>query len=118
LDYWSLYGLQVMFPLVLPSVLFFESLIIIGIKTWRRPTYLSHLRHRISAHPFEKALSIYIFLLTSLYTFIVSVALSPFRCYPQADGSYTLIPNPSQDCLMTHGRNDFLWYVWDCCRFS
>jgi hypothetical protein len=88
-----------MLPIILASVLFFEALVIIGVKQTRDKEYLTHLQRRVSAHPFEKALSIYIFLITSLYTFIVSAVLSPFRCYPQADGSYTLIPNPSQNCF-------------------
>jgi hypothetical protein len=37
--------------------------------------------------------------MSTLHTFITSAVLSPFRCFPQSDGSYTLIPNPTQDCF-------------------
>eukprot|EP00475_Leptophrys_vorax_P011434 TRINITY_DN17979_c0_g3_i1.p1 TRINITY_DN17979_c0_g3~~TRINITY_DN17979_c0_g3_i1.p1 ORF type:complete len:586 (+),score=97.35 TRINITY_DN17979_c0_g3_i1:57-1760(+) len=97
-DYWTVYGLQLMVPSTLAVILALIAWIVLKVKGKRHPDFLNHLQRRTFAHPFEKALAIYIFLLASMYTYFVSVAFSPLRCFPQADGTYTLIPNPSQDC--------------------
>jgi hypothetical protein len=92
--------------LILAVILFFISTMVLVVKRSREKDYILRLQKRITAHPYEKALSIFIFLITSLHTFILSVVLSPFRCYPQADGTSTLIPKPSEDCYgFTWRRN-------------
>jgi hypothetical protein len=88
--------LQIFTPLILAGfVLIIATFKYIWIKS-------SHQTNRqFSASPFERAFSVFLFLITSLFTFIVSIAFSPFRCSLQVDGSYTLIPKPSEDCFST-----------------
>jgi hypothetical protein len=87
-----------MSPLIVGFILFLIASVVLVVKGLRQTDYIDRIKKRIIAHPFERALSIFIFLITSMYTFILSVVLSPFRCFPQADGTSTLIPNPSEDC--------------------
>jgi hypothetical protein len=65
---------------------------------------------QFTASPFERALSVFLFLVTSLFTFIVSIAFSPFRCSLQVDGSYTLISKPSEECFNSQWFSHF-WLI-------
>jgi hypothetical protein len=57
-------------------------------------------------HPhFDDVISFYISGLLGLYTFLVITAMSPFRCFLQIDGSYTLIPSSNLNCY------DKEWYT-------
>jgi hypothetical protein len=94
-DYWSIYRLQVFFPFIVLAILLVVSSLV-RLYVWKvRPNTLVR---RTLADPFERALSMYIFLLTSLFVYLLSITFSPFRCFPQIDGTQTLLPNPSQDC--------------------
>eukprot|EP00475_Leptophrys_vorax_P043779 TRINITY_DN8527_c0_g1_i2.p1 TRINITY_DN8527_c0_g1~~TRINITY_DN8527_c0_g1_i2.p1 ORF type:complete len:791 (-),score=112.92 TRINITY_DN8527_c0_g1_i2:55-2364(-) len=99
LDYWTLYTMQVLLPVILPALLLLICCCVMLVKYLRDREYLAQLKQRLSPHPFEKALAMYIFLISSMYTYLLSVVLSPFRCYPQIDGSYTLIPKPTENCF-------------------
>jgi hypothetical protein len=57
---------------------------------------------------FDKCISLLLMLTSTFYTFVLSMILSAFRCYPQEDGTFTLLPSPSLDCY------DSEWYkhVW------
>lgn len=46
----------------------------------------------------DNAISIIVTVENLMYTQIASNTFSPFRCFQQIDGTFTLIPNPSQDC--------------------
>jgi hypothetical protein len=96
MDFWRLYTLQAFTPFVLFGILFVYSALI---RFYMKKKYPKQLEMRLQADPFEKALSLYLFFLTSLFTLIASIALSPFRCFPQEDGTFTLIPKPSEDCF-------------------
>ena len=50
------------------------------------------------ASSFQKGASLFLMLMSSLYTFVLSNSLSAFRCYAQNDGSSTLIGSPDLDC--------------------
>jgi hypothetical protein len=65
----------------------------------KNPNYMRSTHNMTATNPFDNAIATYISLLSTLHTFITSAVLSPFRCFPQFDGSYTLIPNPSEDCF-------------------
>jgi hypothetical protein len=54
---------------------------------------------------FDKSSSAVLIFASSLHTFGLSTAFSAFRCFPQEDGSYTLLSSPSMDCY------DSLWYA-------
>jgi hypothetical protein len=99
-DYWTLLTVQIMLPIIVPVLLLCVAGSIILVLYLNDKTYISNmLRRRVKATPLEKALSVYMFLLTGMFTFISSTSFSPFRCYPQEDGSFTLISNPTQDCF-------------------
>jgi hypothetical protein len=57
-------------------------------------SYLSNLRRKTLLRKLFQSTSFF----TGMFTFITSTSFSPLRCYPQADGSFNLIPNPTQDC--------------------
>jgi hypothetical protein len=49
-------------------------------------------------------------LLSTFYTFVLGMVLSAFRCYPQEDGSYTLLTSPSHDCYDSEWYS-YLWII-------
>jgi hypothetical protein len=97
-DYWTLLTTQILLPVAFPVLLLSIAVIVVLFNRCKDQDYFEKLRRRLDSSPFERALSVYIFLLTGMYTFISSSSFSPFRCYPQADGTYTLIPDSTQDC--------------------
>jgi hypothetical protein len=88
--------LQVLSPLALAAFLLFVSVcsrvltMLINPSVVHAPNYVD---------PLERAYSLFLFISTSLYTFILSSVFSPFRCYRQPDGSQTLIPKPTESCF-------------------
>jgi hypothetical protein len=54
-------------------------------------------------NPHEKVVFLFGAGIAQWYTFIITIALSPFRCKLQIDGSYTLTASPSLDCY------DYQW---------
>jgi hypothetical protein len=58
----------------------------------------SVVQKRLHANPFEKSIFIIGSGLGPLYTFLITIALSPFRCLKQVDDSLTLVPSPNLDC--------------------
>jgi hypothetical protein len=59
------------------------------------------------ANPFDRAIYLYGAGLGPLYTYLISVALSPFRCLRQEDGSLTLVASPSLDCFDIRWRGNW-----------
>jgi hypothetical protein len=55
--------------------------------------------------PMETARSLYFKGLIVFYTFIVSVGLSPFRCFEQEDGTSTLVASSSLNCYDANWRS-------------
>jgi hypothetical protein len=107
IDFWNIYSIQVFLPLILCAAL----LAFAGLKQFlinRKNRHVVKASFKSVADPFERAYSLLLLYLTSLFTLIVSVAFSPFRCYLQIDGSYTLIPKPSENCF------DGVWlsHIW------
>jgi hypothetical protein len=64
-----------------------------------RKKFPDMLRRKTVANPFERAIFMYSNGLLALYTFIISIALAPFRCFKQEDGSQTLVPASSHNCF-------------------
>jgi hypothetical protein len=54
--------------------------------------------NRTTASPTERAIALYTLGTVGLTTFVIMVALAPFRCYKQMDGSYTLVPSANLNC--------------------
>jgi hypothetical protein len=55
------------------------------------------------ATPFERAMVVFGSCLVPMYTYLISVSMSPFRCFEQDNGSLTLVPSSNLDCY------DELW---------
>jgi hypothetical protein len=66
----------------------------------------------VKAHPsaFDKCISFWLMMAGTFYTFVLSMVLSAFRCYPQEDGSFTLLPSPSHDCYDSEWYSN-LWII-------
>jgi hypothetical protein len=107
MGYWTQYSIQALAPLILFGVLFFIGALKHVIFCWKNRHFIKAV-YKSEASPFERSFAFYLFFLTSLFTFIASVAFSPFRCFQQVDGLYTLISNPSEDCY------DGVWFshIW------
>jgi hypothetical protein len=56
------------------------------------------------ASKYERSIAFVLILISTLYTSLLSNILSVFRCYPQGDGTFTLLSSPSLDCY------DSLWF--------
>ena len=65
---------------------------------------------RSKASVFDKCISLLLMLLSTFYTFVLGMVLSAFRCYPQEDGSYTLLTSPSHDCYDSEWYS-YLWII-------
>jgi hypothetical protein len=95
-DFWTLQALRVSLPII-----GFILLMMIATITYfvLRHKFPDMLRRKTVANPFERAIFVYSNSLLALYTFIISVALTPFRCFKQEDGSRTLVPASSHNCF-------------------
>jgi hypothetical protein len=72
---------------------------------WNYPILITK---RSAASPFEIALSMYLAILVGLYIYMLTIALEPFRCFQQADGTLTLVASPNLDCFdATWSQNMF-----------
>jgi heme/copper-type cytochrome/quinol oxidase subunit 2 len=60
-----------------------------------------------SASEIERSISTFLSIMSTLYTFVLSSVFKAFRCYPQDDGSYTLLSSPNLDCYDTVWFNNF-----------
>jgi hypothetical protein len=62
--------------------------------------YLTRRRKesRLLASALDKSIALFFVVLTNMYTFILSNVLSAFRCFPQDDGTFTLLSSPALDC--------------------
>ena len=63
----------------------------------------------MSATAFERVQSIFLGGIFDLYTYFLSVGMSPFRCLRQDDGTYTLAPSSSYDCFDAKWFNN--WFI-------
>jgi hypothetical protein len=78
------------------AVLLFLAFVLFIFEKRKNP---SVLKQKLHANPFEKAMWIFGAGVGPLYTYLISVAMAPFRCLKQIDGSYTLVPSPNLDCF-------------------
>jgi hypothetical protein len=67
-------------------------------------------RSRLKASVFDKSISLLLMLFSTFYTFVLGMVMSAFRCYPQEDGTYTLLASPSHDCYDSEWRS-YLWII-------
>jgi hypothetical protein len=47
---------------------------------------------------YDRFVALILMLTSTFYTFLLSLVLSAFRCYPQEDGKYIFLPSPHLDC--------------------
>ncbi len=79
--------------------IFLGLLLFAGFTSWS----IEHLKRsekmvRTKASILEKGISMYLMLMTALYTFVLSNSMSAFRCFAQDDGSSTLVSSPNLNC--------------------
>jgi hypothetical protein len=98
-SFWDSFTLKTVLIIIVFSFIFLVGMFFTFLKS-----RIKSLRLKLVANPLDKSIAAFLMLLTSLYTFVLSSILSAFRCFPQGDGSYTLIPSPSLDCY------DSIWY--------
>jgi hypothetical protein len=105
MSFWDMYLLKTM----LVFVVFFGMLLFGYAFNWLRMAFCRKRLNSISlANEFHKAISSFLLVFTTLYTFVLTNSFSVFRCFPQDDSTYTLISSPSLDCY------DSLWFqnIW------
>jgi hypothetical protein len=67
------------------------------------------MESKLKPNPYERAIFLYSWGLSSMYTCICSIGFQPFRCYIQNDGSHTLVPAPYLDCFDSNWREN--WFL-------
>jgi hypothetical protein len=103
LNFWEAHLLKVLLPYI-----FLAALLSIGTFSYvlQKRNNPNVFRNRHLANPIERALSIYVQIMIGLTTFVVMVGFSPFRCYNQMDGSFSLIPSSDLSCF------DEVWWSY------
>lgn len=96
-NFWILYAFKTFSILFVLIFMCFFGFVLSYIKKRSRNT-------ASSGAEFEKSISGFLTILSGLYTFVLSNIFSAFQCYPQEDGTYTLLSDPSLDCY------DSIWY--------
>ncbi len=95
-DFWRTYLFRNCSPFLLLGLILCAVYISQKIEIRFRAKIANGIRSGGSA--LEKAISLYLMALTSLYTFVLSNSMSAFRCFLQGDGSYTLVSSPDLNC--------------------
>jgi hypothetical protein len=102
MTFWPKFYLKMLIPLILLVVVvsfpFVEALL------QRRHGEGSSFTSRIS---YTRTIAYLMFYFVTLYTFIISSVISPFRCIEQSDGSYFLVDNPSEECYTGDWNKNF-----------
>jgi hypothetical protein len=73
----------------------------------RRNAAASKRQRNFTASPFDRAIQFYCLGLVAMYTFIINIALSPFRCYEQEDRTMTLVPAPYLNCFDSQWKENW-----------
>jgi hypothetical protein len=105
-DFWVLHALNISLPWISLGVLFASAWISVQIFQRKDPKFMES---KLKPNPYERAIFLYSSGLSSMYTFICSIGLAPFRCYEQDDGSQTLVPAPSLDCFDSRWKEN--WFL-------
>lgn len=95
--------------LLSPIFLFIALISIAGVSRayylWKDRTFFKHIYLRTRSNELSHYSCIFqLHFLSSWFLLL----FAPFRCYPQSDGSYTLIPKPSEDCFGSSWKSRLL----------
>jgi hypothetical protein len=102
-NFWTIHNFTVGLPvMILGSLLLIASAVSLVHKAQGNRSVNQYL-----ADPFDKAIYFYSLGLVSMYTFIINIALTPFRCYQQSDGSMTLLPASHLDCYDSQWKQNW-----------
>jgi hypothetical protein len=121
-----LHTINISLPLVSLGLIFAIAWISVEILKRKDPKLMES---KLKPNPYERAIFLYSWGLSSMYTSICSMGLAPFRCYKQDDGSQTLVPAPYLDCFDSKWRENwfpillglsyiiliptfFIWILW------
>jgi hypothetical protein len=98
LEFWSLFSLKIFFIVLMFAVVCGSGFLLT--RCWKG-------KDNKQASPIHKSISFFLMILSTLFFYVLSSILSSFRCYPQDDGSYTLLSSPSYNCYDKQWLNYF-----------
>jgi hypothetical protein len=112
-DFWAVRSLSVALPVIIAVAVLMISFGAHELIKRKNPKALQDKR---IPDPFERGIYFYSAGLLAMYTFLLSIALSPFRCFEQVDGSWTLVPAPYLNCFddnwNKHGVSTFFGLLY------
>jgi hypothetical protein len=101
MNFWGKYYTKLLFPLVIMvGVLLFLIL----------HQFISKIRaHRLTKFTMDtqRVMSLFSFVVVTLYTLAISTVVQPFNCAKQPDGSYLLTKSSNISCF----NSDWLWHL-------
>jgi hypothetical protein len=97
-DFWYSFTIKNLTPVFALLAIFFISGSILSVRNVIARSKRLKKSVQSEASSIQKGFSLFLMLMSSLYTFVLSNSLSAFRCYAQNDGSSTLIGSPDLDC--------------------
>jgi hypothetical protein len=99
MDFWNSFTLKIVSLIVVFAFMYITGFLSTKYQVLKKTN--NNLRF---ASPLDKSLHLFLMLLTTLYTYVLSSIFSAFRCYPQDDETFTLLSSPALDCY------DSVWY--------
>jgi hypothetical protein len=112
IGYWSLFSMKILMLVIIPGAFLGTVYALEKYRCIKQKNDLAKVKFSI----FDRCISIMVMLTSTFYTYVLSLVLSAFRCYPQEDNSYTLLSSPSLDFAMI--PNGFQIYgssYLECC---
>jgi hypothetical protein len=94
MSFWDKFYLKMCVPLILVSLM----ILIAKLEFKWKETRLSSTQMKQTAFVKDRIISQLVFYGVTLYTFIFSSAISPFRCIQQTDGTFFLVEFPTERC--------------------
>jgi heme/copper-type cytochrome/quinol oxidase subunit 2 len=93
--YWQSQLFKVLLPFIILVVFAVFSIVL---KLYRQKLNPEEYRIKRGSSPTEISISLYSYGMVRLATYVLLTGMSPFRCFKQMDGSYTLVASPNLDC--------------------
>jgi hypothetical protein len=86
--------------LSIPAIICCALFLIAAVAHFWKARHNPHIfENTLLSDPFDRAIYLFFLGCYAMYTYILSVAMAPFRCYDQPDGSKTLVPSSNLDCF-------------------
>jgi len=95
-DFWASFGVQSQFGLMTGAYIVLAGF---AIHSFRSHFNADYYRKVFMQMPMERASSLFLYFVLSFYTAIIAQVMTPFNCFKQTDGTYTLVSYPSLNCF-------------------